>query len=68
MAPSLELWKRPTDLTLLVEDIMFFMMLLMVWIEPLGVGVVVGGCAGSMERDVSVKCPPTRLWDFGLDL
>ena len=66
-APSLALWKRPPDLASVAEYITFFMMLLTVWMALLGVGVVVGGFVGSVERDVSVKCPPTRLQDLGSD-
>ena len=67
IAPCLALWKRPPDSASVAEDITFFMMLLTVWMAPLGVGVVVGGFVGSWERDVSVKCPPTRLRDLGSD-
>ena len=67
IAPCLALWKRPLDSASVAEDITFFMMLLTVWMAPLGVGVVVGGFVGSWERDVSVKCSPTRLRDLGSD-
>ena len=43
------------------------MMLLMVWMALLGFGVVVGCFVESVEREVSVKCPPTRLRDLGSD-
>ena len=49
------------------EEIKFFMMLLTVWMAPLGVGVIVGGCVGSTKCDVRVRCPLTRLWDLGSD-
>ena len=67
ISPCLALWKRPPDLASVSEYITFFMMLLTVWMAPLGFGVVVGGFVGSVERDVSVKCPPTRLRDLGSD-
>ena len=67
MAPPLVLWKRPPDSASVAEDIKFFMMLLTVWMAPLGVGVIVGGCVGSTEHDFSIKCPPTRVRYWGLD-
>ena len=68
MTPSFEFWKSPPASDLVADDITLRMILLTVRIDPLGVGVAMGGLVGSAAREASVKRPPTLLRNFGSDL
>ena len=67
MTPSFEFWKSPPASDLVADDITLRMILLMVFIAPLGVGVAMGGLVVLAAREVSVKRPLTLLHDLVSD-
>ena len=65
VTPSFELWESPPASASVADNITLRMILLTVFIAPLGVGLEMGGLVGSAEREVSVKRPPMLLLDLG---